>query len=377
MINKDKNKYDLLPEGLKDLLQEEATKEVVAERNFLDHLQTYGYKIIKPPIMEYEENLLSGMLFSEKKDSFRLMDTESKRLMTLRADITPQIARIASTRLKNFPRPLRLVYSGEVLRNDSKNILPDRQFKQIGAELIGPPLIAGLFEIISSTIESLYKLNLNNISIDFTIPALISYLNKNINFSNKEKEIISEALINKDISNLSNVKFTLVKELIKITGPLENSIKFFKKSSFPKDISFMFNNLFSLTEKIIKRFPNITITIDPLENTGFKYYNNLGFNMYDRTLSKELAIGGDYLLSSGEIAIGISLMLDQLVRSFDYIFESLIYIPFEIDENIENKLRDSKNLIIKALELDDDPKKQAIKLGCKYIVSKDGKCHKL
>ena len=113
----------LLPEGLKDLLSEEATKEEVATRKFLDNFISYGYKLIKPPLMEYEDTINQGIISPKDLESFSLMDPNSNRIMNLRPDITSQIARISQTRLKNFPRPLRLIYAGEVLRNKTNDSL--------------------------------------------------------------------------------------------------------------------------------------------------------------------------------------------------------------------------------------------------------------
>ena len=96
-----------------------------------------GYDRIKPPLIEFEDGLLSGAGVALAPQTFRLMDPVSQRMMGVRADITPQIARIARSRLGGAPRPLRLSYAGDVLRVRGGQLRPERQIMQVGAELIG------------------------------------------------------------------------------------------------------------------------------------------------------------------------------------------------------------------------------------------------
>ena len=76
----------------------------------------HGYQRVKPPLLEFEDSLLAGSGAAVADQTFRLMDPDSHRMMGLRADMTPQVARIAATRLAHLPRPLRLSYAGQCLR---------------------------------------------------------------------------------------------------------------------------------------------------------------------------------------------------------------------------------------------------------------------
>src|SRR5919108_6170714 len=106
----------LLPIGMHDLLPPEAEIEAQVVSQLMAVLASHGYERVKPPLAEFEENLLSGAGAAMAKETFRLMDPISQRMIGLRADMTPQVARIATTRLKKAPRPLRLCYAGQVLR---------------------------------------------------------------------------------------------------------------------------------------------------------------------------------------------------------------------------------------------------------------------
>src|ERR1700712_5893342 len=96
----------LLPAGLRDLLPPEAETEAAAVETLMDAFAAHGYQRVKPPLLEFEDTLLAGSGSAMAEQTFRLMDPESQRMMGLRADTTPQVARIATTRLANPPRPL-------------------------------------------------------------------------------------------------------------------------------------------------------------------------------------------------------------------------------------------------------------------------------
>src|SRR5690242_267236 len=105
----------LLPMGLPDLLPPFAEAEAQVVARLMATLVAHGYERVKPPLLEFEETLLAGTGATMAKDTFRLMDPGSQRMIAIRADMTPQVARIAAFRLKTVPRPLRLCYAGQVL----------------------------------------------------------------------------------------------------------------------------------------------------------------------------------------------------------------------------------------------------------------------
>src|SRR5260370_34645931 len=127
----------LLPAGLYDLLPPEAEIEAAVTARLMGVLGAYGYERVKPPLVEFEETLLSGAGAAMASDTFRTMDPISHRMIGMRADITPQVARIATTRLASRPRPLRLSYAGQVLRVRGSQMRPERQVGQAGAQLNG------------------------------------------------------------------------------------------------------------------------------------------------------------------------------------------------------------------------------------------------
>ncbi len=127
----------LLPAGLRDLLPPEAETEAAAVETLMEVFAQHGYERVKPPLLEFEDSLFAGSGAAVAEQTFRLMDPDSQRMMGLRADTTPQVARIATTRLARAPRPLRLSYAGQCLMVRGSQLAPDRQIAQAGIELIG------------------------------------------------------------------------------------------------------------------------------------------------------------------------------------------------------------------------------------------------
>src|SRR5271157_4644155 len=145
----------LLPAGLLDLLPPDAETEASAVEALMGVFTAHGYQRVKPPLLEFEDSLLAGSGSAVADQTYRLMDPDSQRMMGLRADTTPQVARIATTRLAGAPRPLRLSYAGQCLRVRGTQLAPERQVAQAGIELIGPDSPAADAEMVLVGAEAL------------------------------------------------------------------------------------------------------------------------------------------------------------------------------------------------------------------------------
>jgi len=150
----------LLPAGLRDLLPPDAESEAASVEALMEVFASHGYQRVKPPLLEFEDSLLAGSGAAVAEQTFRLMDPESQRMMGLRADTTPQVARIATTRLGQTARPLRLSYAGQCLRVRGSQLAPDRQIAQTGIELIGCDNPAADAEIVLVGAEALASVGL-------------------------------------------------------------------------------------------------------------------------------------------------------------------------------------------------------------------------
>src|SRR5262249_33105685 len=147
---------------------------------------------------EFEDSLLSGSGAAMRPHTFRLMDPVSQRMMGLRADMTLQVARIAATRLGNAARPLRLCYAGQVLRVKGDDLRPERQFGQVGAELIGSNLASADAEAVLLAATSVAGLGIKAVSVDLSVPALVPALTAGLNLSEEQAKRLRDALDHKD-----------------------------------------------------------------------------------------------------------------------------------------------------------------------------------
>lgn len=374
MINFKKN--DLLPEGFKVLLPEDAEKEEFVSRKILDIFSYFSYRLVKTPLVEYEDNKLQSIPLEKKENPFILMGPDSKKVLVLRSDITTQVAKLASTKLIKNPRPLRLAYKGEVFRNNKNIYQSDRQFKQIGAEIIGGPDLNSLLEILDVTIKVFYEMKIKDITIDFTLPAISRYLEKKLDFTKKDSLIIKEAMDNKDSSLINNKKYNYIREIIELSGPIEKAKKNFKNKNFPKQVKFMIETFFKKVGIIKKRYSDLSITLDITEAQSFLKYKDLAFKIYNKANSNALAIGGNYQINNKESGVGTTIMLNKVIESIILEKRKRVYVPFNFETTKLFK-NNKKFVFVKELSPQKMHLKAAKKLNCDYLLNKNGKIIKV
>lgn len=150
------------PDGLEDLLPPQAQKLEYYRRKLMDGFQLSGYDLVLPPLAEFTDSLLTGTARQLAVDTCRFTDQESGKMMGVRADMTPQVARIVSNRLKASDTISRLCYAGEVLKTRNNKAKGSRSPIQLGAELFGHAGVESDIEIIELMLESMQLLNLDN-----------------------------------------------------------------------------------------------------------------------------------------------------------------------------------------------------------------------
>ena len=363
------NQRGLLPAGLSDVLHPNAKIQAKKIEKLLDTFSSFGYLRIKPPLVEYEDSLLSEGPGNVLKDStFRIMDPLSQKMMALRSDMTAQISRISSTRLSHLPRPLRLSYSGDVLRVNGDSFNMERQKTQVGAELIGNESVTIDAEIILVCLESLSSIDINDITLDLNLPFLRAYLLRNIPVSSRN--IINEAIDRKDKNVIKKLKIDSALQILKLmeaAGDYESSkinLSLLGSNDFlSKALDYLLN-----VAKIIKENnPSVNITLDPLENRGFKYHSGLSFTIFSKNFRGEIAKGGRYLTVSNETATGCTIYTEKIYNTAkDFIENKLVYVPF-LNINDANSIINKGYDIIFGTRENDNVEQEAHEMGCKYI----------
>ncbi|HLF58718.1 MAG TPA: ATP phosphoribosyltransferase regulatory subunit, partial [Alphaproteobacteria bacterium] len=204
----------LLPNGLRDVLPPDAAFASQVVVTLMACFETHGYEQVDPPLVEFEDSLLSGAGAATAGQTFRLMDPVSQHMMGLRTDITVQVARIATTRLVNAPRPLRLCYAGQVLRVKGTQLNPERQFAQAGVELIGSDSAAADAEIVTLGVEALEKAGITGLTADLTMPTLVPALCAAYGFPADVVARLRAALNRKDAAGVAAIAGSAAPQLL-------------------------------------------------------------------------------------------------------------------------------------------------------------------
>ena len=364
----------LLPAGFKDQLPSMAAHESFIVQSIIERCEAYGYERIKPPLVEFEGSLFNGAGVSMTENSFRLMDPVSGKMMGIRADMTVQVARIATTRLAHLERPLRLCYSGEVLRVHPDNLNPDRELVQVGAELIGPNTVTADLEVIQIALDALKRLGTKNISIDITAPALIPSILRSVGLDPSSSIELRGALDRKDIKaveGLAGENAILLSNLMSTVGAWEVGIKKLRELRLPIEVIEIIDRLEDVASLISSESNLAEVTIDPIENRGFEYYNGIGFSFFSRGIRGELGRGGRYSLEDGssQSSCGFSLYIETLMRALNEpIKKNRLLIPVYTNRKIIMDFQTAGWLTVIGLEDVIDERTEAERLGCSHFL---------
>ena len=311
----------LLPAGLQDVLPPEAAHEAAVVERLMGIFADHGYERVKPPLVEFEESLLSGPGAAMSKLSFRLMDPVSQRMMALRADMTLQVARIAATRLGRQPRPLRLSYAGQVLRVKGSDLRPERQFGQAGVELIGAASAEADVEVILLAAEAIAALGVSQLSIDLNlstlVPAVIAGLGlENAGAAPWSKRSTGATPAPSPASPGRHGKF--FGALLRAAGPARGALAALQRLDLPPAGEKERQRLAEVVDLLLAAAPDLVLTIDPVEHRGLEYHSGVGFTLLARRVRGELGRGGRYVSGKGEPSTGFTLYLDTLLRALPH-----------------------------------------------------------
>jgi ATP phosphoribosyltransferase regulatory subunit len=364
----------LLPAGLRDILPPDADIEAQLVERLMATLSAAGYQRVKPPMVEYEASLLGGPGAAMAQDTFRLMDPVSHRMIGMRADMTLQVARIATTRLTKQPRPLRLSYAGQVLRVRGTQLRPERQFGQVGAELIGSDLVTADAEIVVLAADALSAAGVTDISVDLTLPPLVPVLLRALGVHDAEAQRLRQALDHKDaaaLAEIGGVAAPLLGALMSGAGPAARALERLKSITLPSQAAAELSRLTGIVTLIEASLPTLVLTIDPVENRGFEYHSGLSFTLFARGIRGELGRGGRYPAGTApaeEPSTGFTLYTDTVLRGIKPPTPArLVYLPVGTPRATALRLRAADWITVSALAEGDD-RAEAERLGCSHLL---------
>ena len=293
---------------------------------------------------------------------FRFVDPASLRTLALRSDITPQIGRIAATALADRPRPLRLCYAGEVTRITGDQLDPVRQRLQVGAELIGADSVAAASEVVRMAIDALEAVGVGPISVDFTLPDLVSTLAAGpFPLAGNQAEAVRRELDTKDAGGLKAIGGEAFLPLIHAAGPFPDALDRLRAIDAGGVLDSRIAGLKAIAAAVGDR---ARITLDPTERHGFEYQSWFGFTLYAANARGALGRGGTYLIrGTDEPATGFSIYLGQALPLLEAGNpRELLYLPLGHDTDAATRLREQGWRTLAALSDSED----ARALGCTH-----------
>jgi ATP phosphoribosyltransferase regulatory subunit len=366
----------LLPQGMRDLLPPEAAWEAEVVTRLATVLTRHGYERVKPPLAEFEDNLLSGAGAAMSPETFRLMDPISQRMIGLRADITPQVARIATTRLAHAPRPLRLFYAGQVLRVRGSEMRPERQVGQIGAELIGSDAVAADIEAVAVAAEAMAALGIAGLSVDLTLPTLVPAVCRGLGLDVAAVAAFRGPLDHKDAARTAAIggpAAPILGRLLTAAGAAAPALAGLAALDLPSAAAAERARLQAVVAGLAARAPGLAITVDPVENRGFEYHTGISFSFFLRGLGAELGRGGRYRTAeAGEPATGFTLYTDTLLLAAPARDTGRrLYLPEGSADAVGARCRDEGWITVAGLDPAGDLRAEARRLGCSHWLAGD------
>lgn len=299
------NKVDrwLLPDGIEEILPAEASQTEGLRRKFINLFQSWGYDYVIPPMVEFTDSLLTGSGQDIDLLTFKVTDQLSGKTMGIRADITPQAARMDAHSLKR-DGVNRLCYAGHVMHTKPKAPLTSRTPIKVGVELFGEAGIDADIEIVSLLLETLIAADIDKQYIDIGHVGVYRALAKAAQLSELQEESLFSLLQTKSVTEIhawveSNVRDEVCRQwlcaLPKLSGGLDVLEQ--AKESFsnaPSAVLEALEELQTLTRVIAKRYPEAQLYCDLSELRGYHYHTGIVFGAFAPGLGNAIASGGRY-----------------------------------------------------------------------------------
>ena len=310
----------VLPDYIADVLPFEARYIEEIRRDLLDLARCYGYELVMPPLLEHLESLLSGTGEALDLQTFKLVDQLSGRMMGLRADSTPQVARI-DAHLLNRSGVTRLCYCGPVLHTRPSGPHATREPLQFGAEIYGHTGLEADLEILTLALDSLKAAQVESISVDMADARIVHAILKNATLTPAQLAQVHAALAAKDASEL--------KALTRHTPPdiaqaLQELVQLYGDANVLDEAQRVLPALPGIQDALAhlrwlaSHLDGANVTFDLSDLRGYAYYSGARFSMYAPGASDALARGGRYdevgsVFGRKRPAVGFSMDIKSLL----------------------------------------------------------------
>jgi ATP phosphoribosyltransferase regulatory subunit len=379
----------LLPEGIEEILPEDAKYLESIRSKLLELFACWGYDLVIPPFIDFLDSLLTGSGHDLDLQTFKLTDQISGEMLGVRADMTPQVARIDVHNLK-YDWPTRLCYVGTILNARSDPLHKSRSPMQIGAELYGHAGKESDVEVIRLMLEMLALTGLQNIHLDLGHVGIYRALSRQAGLTELQEGALFDVLQRKARPELhvlidsyainADLKAMLLKlpELNGGKDVLDKARLLFLKAN--NEVKHALENLESIAERLAVHFPFLPISFDLAELRGYHYHTGMVFAAFVPSIGREIARGGRYdnigaVFGRARPATGFSAdlkLLSSLSKQYSQETQrELIFAPYSEDVQLNEKIRElraNQQAVIQQLPGQTGSAKE---LGCTSILEQD------
>ncbi|HSS63251.1 MAG TPA: ATP phosphoribosyltransferase regulatory subunit [Gammaproteobacteria bacterium] len=291
----------LLPAGIEETLPAEAEAIERLRRELLDLFSSWGYLLVIPPFIEYLESLLTGTGKDLELKTFKLTDQLTGRLMGVRADMTPQVARIEARHLRS-EQPVRLCYLGTVLYALPDGVTRSRSPIQLGAELYGHGGVESDCEILCLMLETLRRAGVGDVHLDLGHVGIFRGLARQADLNQDEEAVLYDALQRKAVTEIDALLDPLkqpasgmIRDLAGLNGGeeiLPLAAERLDKAS--PEVRAALDSLRALAEALRARSSEVPVHFDLAELRGYRYHTGVVFAAFVPGSGQEVARGGRY-----------------------------------------------------------------------------------
>jgi ATP phosphoribosyltransferase regulatory subunit len=311
----------VLPDHIADVLPSEARHIEELRRELLDMARCYGYELVMPPLLEHLESLLTGTGQALSLQTFKLVDQLSGRSMGLRADTTPQVARI-DAHLLNRRGVTRLCYCGPVLHTRPASPHATREPLQFGAEIYGHAGMEADLEVLQLALDSLKAARLSNFTLDLADVRIVNALLASVNAPADVTSQIHAALAAKDQSELKQLTRNFPKAsqlgLLALVG-LYGDVKVLDEAAKVLPSLPAVREALAALKWLAGHLTGTPVSFDLADLRGYAYYSGVRFAVYAPGVSDALLRGGRYdevgaVFGRKRPAVGFSLDIKTLLQ---------------------------------------------------------------
>ena len=290
------NRFLTLPQGVKDFGPVKAENLKRIETVLLEEFSYWGYRRVITPLFEHLDTMTAGIGEDFEHRLMKFVDPHTGEIVVLRPDITPQIGRMVATQLSDHRYPLRLCYSGRVVRYEEKGSGKEREVFQLGCELLGLSSTQGDSEIIALALKSLNRLGLKEITLNLGHTGILDAVLRD---AGEIRDELVYALVKKDQERIREIAGPSaipddVKEVLFSLSDYYGDANILRRAARNERFRPCIEEIIAVIAVLEEYNIECDISVDLVEVKGFEYYTGVTFEIISSTTPASLVTGGRY-----------------------------------------------------------------------------------